>query len=232
VADLTAHRIVLNFDEARYLKVMSDGLAYRADFQLKKPGAYQFRAVLRDGESGRTGSASQFIRLPDLNKNHLALSGLVMTKAKTIAGVASNNSVAGAITTAPALASPASAEKEVDNGSQPGDLQATPYVRKFPRSGSVQYGVAVYNATADKKTGLPQIIAQAEIYRDGKPAYRLPPRSLEFSPGVNPKRFDYVGRLQLADFPTGDYLLHLIVMDGLAKKKFARAEQWMDFSVR
>jgi hypothetical protein len=92
--------------------------------------------------------------------------------------------------------------------------------------------VAVYNAAADKKIGLPQVTVQAEVYRDGKPAYLLPPRSLEFSPGVNPKSFDYVGRLRLNDFPAGDYLLHVIVTDGLAKKKFARAEQWMDFSVR
>lgn len=231
-ADLNAHRLVLNFDEKRYREALAEGLAYRADFQLKKPGAYQFRAVLRDGESGRTGSASQFIRLPDLNKNRLALSGLVMTTPKAVAGSASNDSGASAVTTAPSPASPERAEKEADKNSQSGDLQATPYVRKFPRSGWVQYGVAVYNATADKKTGLPQITVQAEVYRDGKPAYRLSPRSLEFSPRVNPKRFDYVGRLRLNDFPAGDYLLHLIVTDGLAKKKFARAEQWMDFSVR
>jgi hypothetical protein len=231
-ADLSAHRLVLNLDEKRYREALAEGLAYRADFQLKKPGAYQFRAVLRDGESGLTGSASQFIRLPDLKKNRLALSGLVMTTPKTVAAAASNDSGADSVTTAPAPASPERAEKESDKSSQLGDLQATPYVRKFPRSGWVQYGVAVYNATADKKTGLPQISLQAEVYHDGKPAYRLQPRALEFSPGVNPKRFDYVGRLQLNDFPAGDYLLHLIVTDGLAKKKFARAEQWMDFSVR
>jgi len=231
-ADLNAHRLVLNFDEKRYREALAEGLAYRADFQLKKPGAYQFRAVLRDGESGRTGSASQFIRLPDLNNNRLALSGLVMTTPKTVAGAASNNSGAGVAITAPSPASPERAEKEADKNSQSGDLQATPYVRKFPSSGWVQYGVAVYNAAADKKTGLPQVIVQAEVYRDGKPAYRLPPRALEFSPGVNPKRFDYVGRLRLNDFPAGDYLLHVIVTDGLATKKFARAEQWMDFSVR
>jgi len=254
-ADLTAHRIALNFDEKLYREALAEGLAYRADFQLKKPGAYQFRAVLRDGASGRTGSASQFIRLPDLNKNRLALSGLVMTTPKTAAGAGistasgserglinkpiDRNPLATArgtdsspITTAPAPASPERAEKEDGKSSRPGDLQATPYIRKFPRSGLVQYGVAVYNATADKKTGLPQITLQAEIFRDGALAYRLAPRTLEFSPGVNPKRFDYVGRLQLNDFPAGDYLLHLIVTDGLAKKKFARAEQWMDFSVR
>src|SRR5215475_2900745 len=256
-ADLTAHRLALNFDEKRYREVLAEGLAYRADFQLKKPGAYQFRAVLRDGASGRTGSASQFIRLPNLNNNHLTLSGLVMTTPKTAAGAGistasgserglinkpidrnplatarGTDTGAGAVTTIPAPAPPERAEKEADKNSRLGDLQATPYVRIFPRSGWVQYGVAVYNATADKKTGRPQISVQAEVYHDGKPAYRLQPRALEFSPGVNPKRFDYVGRLRLNDFPAGDYLLHLIVTDGLAKKKYARAEQWMDFSVR
>ena len=231
-ADFSARRLVLDFDEKRYREVLAEGLAYRADFQLKKPGAYQFRAVLRDDETGRTGSASQFIRLPDLNKNRLALSGLVMTTPRADAGAASNNSGAVAVTTVAVAAPTERAEKEADKNSAPRDLQATPYVRRFPRSGLVQYGAAVYNATADKKTGLPQITVQAEIYRDGKPVYQLPPRSLEFSPGVNPKRFDYIGRLQLNEFPAGDYLLHLIVTDGLAKKKIARAEQWMDFSVR
>lgn len=232
-ADLSAHRLVLNFDEKRYREALANGLAYRADFQLKKPGAYQFRAMLRDGETGRTGSASQFIRVPDLSKNRLALSGLVLTTPKTTATAASaggdNNSSNDAVT---AIAVNASLERVEKEASQPGDLQATPYVRRFPGVGLIQYGAAIYNATVDKKTGLPQITVRAEIYRDGKPAYQLSPRTLEFSPGVNPKRFDYVGRLQLNNFPAGDYLLHLIVTDGLAKKKFARAEQWMDFSVR
>jgi len=228
-ADFNARRLVLSFDEKRYREALEQGLAYRADFQLKKPGAYQFRAVLRDGETGRTGSASQFIRLPDLNKNLLALSGLVMTAPKSAGPTTTKSSGGDAVTS---VAVSAHAEKEDDKSSGTAGLQATPYVRRFPRTGLIQYGAAIYNASADKKTGLPQITVQAEIYRDGKRVYQLPPRALEFSPGVNPKRFDYVGRLQLNDFPEGDYLLRLIVTDGLARKKFARAEQWMDFSVR
>ncbi len=234
--DLAARRVNLSLDEKQYRQALANGLSYRADFQLKKPGAYQFRAVLRDGESGRTGSASQFIRVPDLSKNRLALSGLVLTTPRTVATPAATagdkkpgNDAAAAVAV---NTSPERAEKEAERSSQSGDLQATPYVRRFPRTGWVQYGAAIYNATADKKTGRPQITVQAEIYRDGKPVYQFPARPLEFSPGTNPKRFDYVGRLRLNDFPTGDYLLHLIVTDGLAKKKLARAEQWMDFSVK
>jgi VWFA-related protein len=214
-ADLAARRIDLSLNERQFRQAMANGLSYRADFQLKKPGAYQFRAVLRDGETGRTGSASQFIRVPDLSKNRLALSGLVLTTPKTI--------------TAPASAT---GEKDAAGSPQPGDLQATPYIRRFPQTGWIQYGVAIYNATADKKTGQPQITVQAEIYRDGKPVYQFSPHLIELSNGANLKRFDYVGRLRLNNFPPGDYLLHLVVTDGLAKKKFAKAEQWMDFSVR
>jgi VWFA-related protein len=228
-ADFNARRLVLSFDEKRYREALEQGLAYRADFQLKKPGAYQFRAVLRDGETGRTGSASQFIRLPDLNKNLLALSGLVMTAPKSAGPTTTKSSGGDAVTS---VAVSAHAEKDDDKSSGTAGLQATPYVRRFPRTGLIQYGAAIYNASADKKTGLPQITVQAEIYRDGKRVYQLPPRALEFSHGVNPKRFDYVGRLQLNDFPAGDYLLRLVVTDGLARKKFSRAEQWMDFSVR
>ncbi|MGH9939147.1 MAG: VWA domain-containing protein, partial [Blastocatellia bacterium] len=170
-ADFSARRLVLNFDEKRYREALAEGLAYRADFQLKKPGAYQFRAVLRDGETGHAGSASQFIRVPDLDKNRLALSGLVVTTPKAGAGAASNNSSNDAVTTVAVNASTERAEKEADKSSQPGALQATPYVRRFPRARLIQYGAAIYNATADKKTGLPQITVQAEIYRDGKLAY-------------------------------------------------------------
>ncbi len=223
-ADLTAHRLRLSFNEQQYRRVLANGLAYSWDFPLKKPGAYQFRAVLRDDESGLTGSASQFIQVPDLSKKHLAMSGLILTAPKP---TAASNDEAAAV-----AASPTRAGKPAGESSPSGGLPTSPYVRRFPRTGWVQYGAAIYNATTDKKTGQPQITVRAEIYRDGKPFRQFPASRLDFSPGVNPNRFDYVGRMRLNDFPEGDYLLHLIVTDGLAKKKYARAEQWMDFSVK
>jgi VWFA-related protein len=230
--DLAARRFAINLDEKQYRQAMAEGLAYRADFQLKKPGAFQFRAALRDAETGRVGSASQFIQAPDLSKNRLALSGLVLTTPKTAPTTGDNIPSDKAAAALAANASPERSEKESGAGAHSGSLQASAYVRRFPRTGWIQYGAAIYNAIADKKTGKPQITVQAEIYHDGKRAYQFPARSLEFSPGVNPKRFDYVGYLRLNDFPEGDYLLRLIVTDNLAKKKFARAEQWMDFSVK
>ncbi len=203
-ADVTVHRINLEFNEQQYRQVIANGLAYRRDFPLKKPGAYQFRAVLRDDESGATGTAGQFIQIPDLCKKRLAISGLVLTAPKPTEAAVKSESV----------------------------LPTTPYVRQFPQTGWIQYGVGIYNATTDKNTNLPRINVQAEVYRAGKRAYQFPAREVQLPAGADPKHFDYVGRLQLTNFPAGNYLLRLIVTDGLAKKRDAHADQWMDFSVK
>lgn len=201
--DLNAKHVALTFDEAQYKQVMAEGLTYRADFPIKKPGAYQFRAVLRDAENGKLGTASQFINVPDLSKSRLAMSGLVLSTPKT------------------------EGEKESST-----DLRTTPYVRSFPASGWVKYGAAIYNASTDKKNGQPQLTVQAEIYRDGKLTKQLPPKPIELPAKANSKRFDFVGQMLLNKFPPGDYLLRVIVTDALAKKKVGQVEQWMDFTVR
>lgn len=43
------------------------------------PGPYQMRAAVRDVVSGRTGSAAQFVELPDLQKGRPTLSSIVMS---------------------------------------------------------------------------------------------------------------------------------------------------------
>ncbi len=220
-ADVTAHRINLSFDEEKYRRVLAEGLSYHRDFKLKKPGAYQFRAILRDDASGQTGAAGQFIQVPDLSKKYLALSGLVLTAPK----LAPPEKGAGkdAVT----------AEEPVVNVKRQSETSvSTPYVRQFPRTGWLQYGAAIYNAVTDKKTGQPKISVQAEIYHDGKLMHQFPARLLTLAAGVDPKNFDYVGRLRLNEFPAGSYLLRFVATDGLAKKKQARAEGWMDFSVK
>lgn len=200
--DLNAKHIELTFDEAQYKQALADGLTYRADFPIKKPGAYQFRAVLRDAESGRLGTASEFINVPDLSKNRLAMSGLVLSVPK------------------------AEGEKESV------DVKTSPYVRNFAKTGWVKYGAAIYNAATDKKTGQPQLTVQAEIYRDGKLLKQLPAESLKLPAKASSKRFDFVGQMLLNNFQPGDYLLRVVVTDALAKKKVGQVEQWMDFSVR
>jgi VWFA-related protein len=212
VVDQHGRSITLSFSEEQYRLVLARGLLYTADVPLSKPGAYQFRAVLRDAETGRLGSASQFIQVPDLGKNRLALSGLVLS--------------------APADGSAAPGDAPANQQPAASDAQPTPAVRRFARSSEIEYAAIAFNAKLDEQTRQPRLTMQVEIYRDGKLLYQAPPRPAETDGSTDFKRLVCGGRLQLQDFPAGDYLLHLVVTDPLAKPKDARAEQWMDFSVR
>ena len=61
-----------------YKTALRDGFVYALNHPIKKAGAYQMRVAVRDSESKRVGSASQFIEVPDVKKGRLALSGLVL----------------------------------------------------------------------------------------------------------------------------------------------------------
>lgn len=197
----------LQLDEAQYAKALKRGFNYTDDFVIKKPGAYQFRAVIRDAETGRMGSAGQFIQVPDLSKNRLALSGLVLT-------------------------SPEESDQQSPKSEERDDIQPTASVRRFSRNGVIDYGAVVFNATLDPKTGKPQLTMQLEMYHDGKVIHQSEPRQIAPGAMADPKRLECGGRLKLTGFSPGDYIMRMVVTDQLANQKYARAEQWMDFSVR
>jgi hypothetical protein len=54
------------------------GINSRIDLPIKKPGGYQVRVAVGDAGSQKLGSASQFIEIPDLRPDRLALSGIVL----------------------------------------------------------------------------------------------------------------------------------------------------------
>ena len=203
VIEQHGHNFTLTLTAEKYRLAMSRGLSHVDDLEIKKPGAYQFRAVIRDAETGKLGSAGQFVQVPDLKKKQLALSGLV-------------------------LAAPAS---EFNADLPPGVLPL-PGVRRFLRNSTIEYTGVVYNPAPDPKTGKPQLTLTVELFRDGKAIYQSSPRPIE--PGIEnkAKRLSFGGALKLTGLEPGDYLLHVIVEDLRAKKKNARADQWMDFSVR
>jgi VWFA-related protein len=66
---------------------VKQGFLYRLMYSVKKPGAYQLRAAVRDSNSGKVGSASQFIEIPDVSNGRLALSGVLLeSRAETSEG--------------------------------------------------------------------------------------------------------------------------------------------------
>jgi VWFA-related protein len=227
--DQYARTLTFDLDETQYRQALAKGLVYAADVPIKKPGPYQFRAVIRDSATGRLGSASQFIQVPDLKKKQLTLSGLIVGAPRAKA----EEAAPGAALSAAALADPLEAQTLAAN-QQPGrtDAQPTPAVRRFARTGELEYGVWIFNAAADKRTNQPQLTMQIELFHNGKRIYQGAARPVKAAKGANLKRLPCVGSLKLTEFPRGDFMLRLIVTDALAKQKHARAEQWMDFSVR
>jgi VWFA-related protein len=213
VVEQHARAFEMRLDDARRAMALRRGFSYTDDFVIKKPGAYQFRAVIRDADTGRMGSAGQFIQVPDLTKNRLALSGLILGLFEKEPDQPPN-------------------KPEGTRAQERDDAQPTPNVRRFSRDGVIDYGAFVFNPALDPKTRKPQLTMQVEIYRDGKVLHKLDPRQLDAGEAVNPKRVECGGRLKLTGFTPGDYVMRMIVIDQLANQKYSRAEQWTDFSVR
>ena len=214
VVEQTGRTYTLQLPEDSYKRVARDGLVYYITVPVKKPGAYQLRMSLRDTATDRIGSASQFIEVPDVKKNRLALSGLILR------GYANR--------TAQTTADGPSADQE---GIDKGNAEASPAVRRFHSGMFLNYAFFIYNAQAEKG-GAPQLTTQVILFRDGKPVFTGKQNPMKTAGQADMKRLVGGGIIQLgSDLEPGDYVLQIIVNDELADKKHQTASQWMDFSI-
>jgi VWFA-related protein len=202
-----------------YDRIVNDGFTYNIIVPIKKPGAYQLRTALRDESSERIGSATQFIEVPDVKKNRLTLSGILMR------GVPPQLLKKGA-------SGPASQGEDSDDTLDEADPNANPAVRLFKSGLLMLYGFDVYNAQIDKVTGKPQLQTRVRLFRDGREVFAGQERAFDASNQADLKRLTANGALQLgAELTPGDYVLQVVVTDLLAKEKFRTATQWTDFEI-
>ncbi|HEX8634853.1 MAG TPA: VWA domain-containing protein [Pyrinomonadaceae bacterium] len=219
VVESTDRIYTLTLAEDLYRKMLRDGLTYTMNVPVKKAGAYQLRMAVRDAATERTGSASQFIEVPDLKKNRLALSGLLVGGASQAQAQV-----------APAASSSASA---TGNGQAASDTLASPAVRRFRQNSLLALAYAIYNARLDKTSGRPQLTAETRIYRDGQLIFdgAEQPVGLD-QPDADAKRLGVLAQFQLgAQLTPGEYVLQIIVTDRLRNDKHRVATQWIDFEV-
>jgi VWFA-related protein len=73
----------LSLHDAIFQQALREGVVYPFEVPIKQPGALQFRVALRDQASQRIGTAGQFIEVPNLKNQRLALSGLVLWSSQT-----------------------------------------------------------------------------------------------------------------------------------------------------
>jgi VWFA-related protein len=214
-----------------YKRVLRDGFVYVVTVPLKKPGAYQLRVALRDKDSERIGSASQFVDVPDIKKNRLALSsivvgGLSVEYARNKAPVKSP----GDNPSDPNTQSNAATSQS--EGVEEGDAQASPAVRHFHTGLVMQYAYMIFNAQLSKATNRLQLTTQVRLVRDGKVIFTGKEVPFDTTNQTDFKRLVAGGAIQLGtDLGPGEYALQIIVNDAVASEKRRTVTQWTDFEI-
>lgn len=215
----------LRMSEEVYRRVERNGIAYTINVPIKKPGAYQLRVAVRDVASARVGSASQFVEVPDLKKNRLALSGLV------VSGTNPSDSAVGAQSASGGEAAQATVAGR-EGLSETHDPEATPAVRRFRQRTSLDFAYVIFNARADKTTGQPQLTARMRLFRDARPVFEGKEYPVSVAAGQDPRRILNGGRVLLGtNLAPGEYVLQVVVTDALRNDKYRTATQWIDFEV-
>ena len=222
VVDSGQYTQTLTMKEDAYRRALRDGLVYSLNVPIKKPGAYQLRMAVRDTLTERTGSASQFIEVPDLKKNRLTLSGLIMTGAEqTDAAKPAGHSPAAEMNGQPS-------QGAADERSPLTD----PAVRRFRQNAKADFAYVIYNAQLDKATNLPRLTTQTRIFRDGNPVFVGKEMPFDMEGQTDLKRLSAAMRLTLgSNFTPGEYVLQVVVTDALAKEKYRTTTQWTDFEI-
>lgn len=209
----------------RYQRVLKDGFVYFITVPIKKPGAYQLRVAVRDQGSERIGSASQFVEVPDIKKNRLSLSGVIISGIEPAAQKKQDSGNASSPGSQPA----ASQNAERDELASATNTAA---VRQFSRGQIMQYGCVIYNAHTDKTTGQPQLLVQTRVFRGGQPVFSGKPLPFNLNNPPDLKRLSVNGAIQLGtDMAPGEYVFQVVITDLLADQKHRVATQWIDFEI-
>jgi hypothetical protein len=163
---------------------------------------------VRDAATEGSGSADQYVEVPDVESGRLALSGIVLQDGAAQAGA---NLPQG----------PAPAE----------DVTRGAARRSFRRGTPLVYGYEIINA----KTGAgqhPDLEVQVRLFRDGEQVLAGKPMPASGEGASDPQRLMAMGRMSLSrDMTPGEYVLQVIVTDKLAKSKFNTATQSTDFEI-
>lgn len=200
-------------DEKWYQRLLQRGFVYHLSLPIKKAGAYQMRVALIDEPSSNVGSATQFIQVPDIKKERLLLSGLVLTKyepdMKKETAESEDSGVAGE--TAP-LTDAA--------------------VRQFRIGDTVMYGYQIYNTKIDKQTKQQQLKTRLRLFRNGKEVFAGEEIPFDFQGQTDLKRLLFRGTLRLgSELEPGEYVLQIVATDLLAKEKNRTATTWIEFEI-
>jgi hypothetical protein len=209
--------VPLRLDDEAYALLRQRGLLYSARLWIKEPGGYQIRAAVQDDRSKAVGTGAQFVEVPRVGKDVVALSGVVMMD------VAS----AGADTAAEAAAAAGMRADAIADG-----VLGEPAIKIFKPGSEVAYTFEIYDGRGKRKEGFS---TRVTLSRDGKAFYTTPPSAV----GAAPKEALPVGAVPVGGklslgrgLPRGTYTLQVSVAPKSGRDRDHQASQWVDFEVR
>jgi VWFA-related protein len=168
---------------------------YRATL---KPGLYQVRVAALDRASGQTGSAAEWVEIPDLSKHGLSMSSLIVGERK-----------------------PSAAEGEKKSDAL---VEGVPVSvdHRFERSSNLRFLVYIYNAArAAAANAQPDIALQVQIFRDNQSVVIMPLRNLS-TESQDPTHLAYAAEIPLQEMGAGQYVLQVMVIDRIANASTAQ----------
>jgi VWFA-related protein len=151
-----------------------------------KPGLYQVRVALRERATGRTGSAMQWVEIPDLSKGDFALSSIFLGERDPQAAAAESEPSA-----------PRAVAVDVD--------------RRFVRSSVLRFQTYVYNAARAAGAEVRQVYLQAYVLRGATPVVTAGP--FEVPAAADPARLPFWSELALGQLTPGHYVLQITATD-------------------
>ena len=205
---------MLSIPAAELERAQRDGFDYALVLAVKNPGAYQVRVALRDAGSGRLGSDSQVVEVPDAGKTRLSVTGFM------VQGMAEKNDQTE---TAGLSANMISGTKKNSNRGAA--------VRRFATGDLLTYSYLIYGVKKNRPADQ-QLLGQIRLFRGDKELFT---GSVQPVAIANDSTHDGIiagGSLRLGkELPPGQYFLEVIVTDKSAPLDRQTSEQWIDFEI-
>lgn len=153
------------------------------------PGLYQVRVAVRERATGRTGSALQWIEIPDLARGRFDLSSLFLGERKSEEMVEVRGTNA-----------PQAITVDVDH--------------RFQRTSVLRFQTYVYNAA--RGASAPDVWIQAQVIRDDRQIVVLPAIKVPTDSSPDATRLPYWAEIGLEQLPAGRYALQVTATDRVA----------------
>lgn len=158
-----------------------------------KPGLYQVRVAAIDSQNGRSGSAVQWIEVPNIDTDKLSLSSLTIGERTA--------------QTSKSTPEPLGTENVFLNIS-----------RRFARASNLRFLTHIYNAAQGAGVNMsPDVAIQVQIFRDNQPVLTTPLSKVNTEGIGDLKRLPYAADIPLSAMPAGRYRLQVTVIDRIAK---------------